>query len=101
MGRAVPGHRVEVMDLEAKKVCGVGEIGVICVQCPDPVMFLSYWQNVEKTQEKFLRVENEDGDGCTEWLITGDMARKDSEGYFYYDSRDDDIINMGGYRIGQ
>ncbi len=31
------------------------------------------------------------------WLLTGDIARKDAEGYFYYIGRDDDLINTSGY----
>merc|ERR1712013_129190 len=58
------------------------------------VMFLRFWNNEKKTREKFVSLSG------SEWLVTGDRAHRDAEGYFFYDSRDDDIINMGGYRIG-
>jgi acyl-coenzyme A synthetase/AMP-(fatty) acid ligase len=32
--------------------------------------------------------------------LTGDLARADADGYLWYSSRDDDVINSGGYRIG-
>ena len=34
------------------------------------------------------------------WYLTGDLGRIDAEGYFYFSSRDDDVIIMAGYRIG-
>ena len=53
-------------------------------------MFLEYWNNHEATAAKFA------GD----WLLTGDMARRDADGYFHFLGRDDDVITSGGYRIG-
>jgi acetyl-CoA synthetase len=67
-----------------------GVTGEICVKAPDPVMFLGYWNQPDKTAEK-LR------DG---WLRTGDLGTRDADGYFTYVSRDDDIITSAGYRIG-
>lgn len=60
------------------------------IQRPDPVMFLGYWNNPQATTEKFV------GD----WACTGDLARKDEEGYFWFVGRKDDLISSGGYRIG-
>jgi acetyl-CoA synthetase len=53
-------------------------------------MFLSYWKNPEATEEKFI------GD----WCLTGDLGRKDGEGYFWFVGRKDDVITSSGYRIG-
>lgn len=89
MGRAIPGHRVEVVDEQGFPV-QPGTVGQIAVRRPDPVMFLEYWRNPEATREKFV------GDR----LLTGDMARQDDEGYFWFDGRKDDIITSGGYRMG-
>jgi acetyl-CoA synthetase len=89
MGRPVPGHTVEVVD-EAGQPVPVGEIGEVAVQRPDPVLFLGYWRNPTATAEKFV------GD----WVLTGDLARKDAEGYFWFVGRKDDLISSGGYRIG-
>ncbi len=34
------------------------------------------------------------------WFLTGDLARRDEEGYLFYTGRSDDVINSAGYRIG-
>ena len=89
MGLAVPGHDVAVIDAEGRTL-GPGEVGEIAVKRPDPVMFLRYWNQPEKTAEKFT------GD----WLRTGDLATRDADGYFTFVARDDDVITSAGYRIG-
>jgi acetyl-CoA synthetase len=89
MGRAVPGHRVGIVDDKGNEVAD-GQEGNIAVLSPDPVMFLGYWQNEQATREKFA------GD----WLITGDTGRRDEEGYFWYIGRNDDVITTAGYRVG-
>ena len=88
MGLAVPGHEVTIRGEEGE--VADGEVGEICVAAPDPAMFLGYWNKPEATAEK-LR------DG---WLWTGDLGRRDAEGYFTYVARDDDVITSAGYRIG-
>lgn len=67
-----------------------GEVGVIGVRRPDPVMFLGYWNNPTATADKF----------AGEFLLTGDQGRQDDEGYFWFLGRDDDVITSAGYRIG-
>ena len=89
MGRATPGHRVEVVAADGRPL-PAGESGIVAVRRPDPVMFLGYWNNPEATRAKFA------GD----WCLTGDVAVKDGEGYFWYKGREDDLISSGGYRIG-
>ncbi len=89
MGRPIPGHRVAVVDAAGSPL-PPGEVGEVAVRSPDPVMLLRYWNNEEATRKKFV------GD----WLKTGDLARVDEEGYFFFVGRDDDIINSAGYRIG-
>jgi len=89
MGKSIPGHRVEVVD-EAGNVLPPGVIGEVAIQRPDPVMFLNYWRNPQATEEKFI------GD----WSLTGDLAKKDEDGYFWFVGRKDDLITSSGYRIG-
>ncbi len=89
MGRAVPGHDVEIIDADGT-IAPAGELGSIAVRWPDPVGFLRYWNNEEATAQKFV------GD----WLITGDLGRRSADGWLQFVGRDDDIITSAGYRIG-
>jgi len=89
MGRAIPGHDVEIVSPQGEVLPG-GETGVIAVRRPDPVMFIGYWRQPEATAAKFA------GD----WCLTGDIGIKDEAGYFWYKGREDDLIGSGRYRIG-
>jgi len=89
MGRAIPGHVVEVIDGQGQPV-KAGTVGEIAVKRPDPVMFLEYWRNPDGTRRKFIG----------NWLLTGDHAKKDADGYFWFNGRKDDVITSAGYRIG-
>jgi acetyl-CoA synthetase len=89
IGRPVPGHRVGVIRPDGT-LCEPGEEGQIAIMRPDPVMFLGYWNNDEGTRAKFI------GD----WMMTGDQALADEEGYIRFVGRDDDVITSSGYRIG-
>lgn len=89
MGRAIPGHTVEVVD-EDGNVLSPGTVGEVAIKRPDPVMFLEYWRNLQATEEKYVGG----------WCLTGDLARKDEDGYFWYVGRKDDLITSAGYRIG-
>jgi acetyl-CoA synthetase len=92
LGRPYPGHEVVVLSPNADGPAPVGEVGEIAVAGPDPVFFLEYWGNPSATKAKYT----EDG----RWLLTGDLARRDEDGYLWYESRADDVINSAGYRIG-
>jgi acetyl-CoA synthetase len=89
MGRPYPGHDVAVLGADGDAL-PAGEVGEVAVRAPDPVMFLEYWNRPDATKEKFH------GD----WLLTGDLARADDDGYLWFSARNDDIINSAGYRIG-
>jgi acetyl-CoA synthetase len=89
LGRAVPGHVAGIVD-DSGQPLPTGAIGNLAFRGPDPVMMLEYWQNPEATRNKYA-------DG---WLITGDLAQCDEDGYFWFHGRADDIISSAGYRIG-
>ena len=89
MGRAIPGHCVAVVDESGKPVPD-GDVGEVAIRRPDPVMFLEYWKNPDATRGKYI------GD----WCLTGDLARRDEDGYFWFVGRKDDVITSAGYRIG-
>jgi len=91
MGRPVPGHDVAVIDLETGEEVDAGEIGEIAVRRDgDPVVFEEYWNQPRKTEAATV-------DG---WHLTGDLGRYDEDGYFWFKSRNDDLIITSGYRVG-
>lgn len=91
MGRPYPGHELAILRGDGSPA-PPGEIGQVAVRAPDPVMFLEYWRKPQETREKFT------ADG--RWLLTGDLAHMDEDGYYWYSARDDDVITSAGYRIG-
>jgi long-chain acyl-CoA synthetase len=68
-------------------VLGVGELGEL--ELKGPQMMKGYWNN-EKETSQVLR------DG---WLLTGDIARMDEDGYFFIVDRKKDLISVGGMKV--
>ncbi|MEX2655856.1 MAG: AMP-binding protein [Acidimicrobiia bacterium] len=92
LGKPTPGFDVVVVD-EAGDPLPPGNEGQIAVRVrPDrPVgLFVEYWQDPEATAAAHI------GD----YYLTGDRARVDEDGYFWFVSRADDVIISAGYRIG-
>ncbi len=92
-GKPSPLYDIRLLDNDGKEVA-VGEEGSICVwdvkHNPPAGLFTGYYRNPQMTEELLL------GD-C---YNTGDMAWRDSEGYFWFVGRNDDVIKCSGYRIG-
>lgn len=89
MGKPTPGNKVEVIDEEGSP-CAVGVTGDIAVHIETPALFKEYYKDPERTSMQFR------GD----YYITGDKAKKDEDGYFWFEGRRDDIIISSGYTIG-
>jgi acetyl-CoA synthetase len=90
IGRPYPGHRVACID-DAGSEVPQGEVGEIAAWNEgDPVFFLEYWKNPEATRKKYTG----------KWCRTGDLARRDPDGDFWYQGRTDDMFKSAGYRIG-
>ncbi|MGE7622723.1 acyl-CoA synthetase MbcS [Viridibacillus sp. NPDC096237] len=89
MGKPTPGNIVDVVD-EYGKPCPAGEVGDIAVHVTTPALFQEYLKDPERTSMQFR------GD----YYITGDQAKKDEDGYFWFEGRSDDIIISSGYTIG-
>ena len=82
-GKPVPGYRVKIVNDEGKPV-PPGETGRLLVQGDSTSS--RYWNNPQKTAETMA-------DG---WLNTGDTYFEDSDGYFVYCGRSDDMLKVGG-----
>ena len=103
MGQALPGFDVTIRTEQGE--APTGALGEICVRKGAASMFLRYWNQPVKTAEKFLRgtITADVGTGTPgdgDWLRTGDLGRRDCDGYFTFVAREDDVITSAGYRIG-
>jgi len=89
MGRPFLGFEAALLDFEGVEVT-TGDVGEICIKTGNPGEFMGYWNDEEKTRSKVY-------DG---WIHTGDLARKDERGDYWYSGRTDDVISTSGYRVG-
>ena len=88
MGLPIADTEARIMDLETgTSEMPVGEIGEIVIRGPQ--VMKGYWNKPEETA---LVLRNG-------WLYTGDVAKKDEDGYFYIVDRKKDMIIAGGYNI--
>ena len=85
-GTPVTGNQVSLLDPKGNEVSD-GEVGEICVK--SPLIMDGYWKRPEETAKVF-----ENG-----WLHTGDLARKEKNGYFHIVDRSKDMIISGGFNI--
>lgn len=89
MGKPTPGNEVKIINDEGEP-CSVGEVGDIAVHKDTPALFKEYYKDFERTAMQYR------GD----YYITGDRAKMDEDGYFWFEGRGDDIIISSGYTIG-
>jgi acetyl-CoA synthetase len=92
MGKPTPGFDVAVVD-ESGEAVAPGDEGHIAVKVAPqrPVgIFPGYWRDPDATTAAF-----QGG-----WYFTGDKARWDEDGYFWFEGRADDVITSAAYRIG-
>lgn len=86
-----PRSEIEVYILDDDmNVLPVGGHGHLGLQRGWKSMFRNYYHNEEAYIEKFK----------DNYYITGDLAYKDEDGYFWYVSRSDDVINTAGHLVG-
>jgi fatty-acyl-CoA synthase len=85
-GRAVPWLKVALLDDDLNEVPD-GEPGEICVR--GPLVMKGYWNKPEQTEEALKGG----------WLHTGDIARKDSDGFLTIVDRKKDMIVSGGFNV--
>jgi 2-aminobenzoate-CoA ligase len=83
-GRAIPGYVAEVQD-EAGRAVADGEMGLLAVKGPTGCRYL-----YGERQRQYVRGG---------WNVTGDVYVRDSDEYFYYQARADDMIISAGYNI--
>jgi len=89
MGRPFPGVTAACVDSAGNEV-PPGEEGDLVLKPKWPSMFRTYWNKKDLYDSRFRNG----------WYITGDRARMDRDGYFWFVGRDDDVINTAGHLVG-
>ena len=90
MGRPFPGITATVLDPKTyEPINQPGRIGLIAFKPGWPSMMRTYWNNEHTYKSKFKNG----------WYLSGDRSSIDSDGYFWFTGRDDDIINTGGHLV--
>ncbi len=93
MGMPSPLYNMKLMD-ENGGLCADGEEGLICVtglkEAWPPGLFVGYYHDEARSREAV----------GGEYYNTGDVAWRDSDGYYFFVGRNDDVIKASGYRIG-
>jgi acetyl-CoA synthetase len=90
MGLPLPGCTIAVVD-DAGHAVGPDEVGHVGMKPhPEGYYSLGYWSDEDRDREMYRG----------EWMTCGDLARRDADGYFWFEGRADDVIKSAGYRIG-
>ena len=85
IGKVVPGYQAKVVDEEGKELPR-GQVGKLAVIGPTGCRYMD-----DARQTRYVP------DG---WNRPGDAFVQDADGYFHYQSRDDDMIITAGYNVG-
>ena len=84
-GKPVPGYEAKIVDDEVGATCPPGTMGRLAVRGPTGCRYLA-----DERQRKYVQ---------NGWNVTGDTYLMDDDGYFWYQSRSDDMIVSAGYNI--
>ncbi len=95
MGRPMPGIEAAVVEHDEERgdvhvIDEPGREGELALRKGWPSMFRAYLNDEERYAKCFA------GD----WYLTGDLARTDEDGYFWFVGRADDVIKSAGHLIG-
>ena len=93
MGRPLPGVEAAVVartEDGGVRMVADGEQGELALRPGWPSMFRGYLNEEERYRTCF----------AGGWYLTGDLARRDADGYFWFVGRADDVIKSSGHLIG-
>jgi acetyl-CoA synthetase len=90
MGLPFPGFSMAIVDDDGNER-PAGEVGYIGKRMSaDRLYWTGYWRDPAASSELVRRG----------WIVTGDLGRRDQDGYFWFEGRAGDMIKSAGYRIG-
>jgi acetyl-CoA synthetase len=90
MGRPVPGVEAAILGRDGSEIHEPMREGSLALRPGFAGQFAGYWGDERATRDRFR-------DG---WYWTGDRARRDASGYFWFVRREDDVINTAGHLVG-
>ena len=94
MGRPIPGAEAAIVRLtengDIEFVDESNREGQLALRAGWPSMFRGYLGEEERYRKCF----------AGEWYLSGDLARRDEDGYFWFVGRADDVIKSSGHLIG-
>lgn len=93
MGKPLPGVEIaiaEINDKEIKLITEPNIQGHLVLKKGFPSLFRGYLHEEERYNKCFI----------SEWYISGDLAKKDADDYFWFIGRADDIIKTSGHMVG-
>jgi acyl-CoA ligase (AMP-forming) (exosortase A-associated) len=96
MGRAIPETEIHVLD-EHGRECRPGEVGELVHR--GPTVALGYWRDPEATEQVFRRPPFAATAPDERVVYSGDLVRRDEDGYLYFIGRRDQLIKCQGYRV--
>ena len=89
VGLPLPSVEIRLLDENLKPIHQPDQPGEVLIRGPN--VFSGYWGDADATQRAFFQ----------DWFRSGDIARRDMDGYYYLLGRASlDLIKSGGYRIG-
>lgn len=86
VGKPMLFHSIRILDEDGQEA-GAGEVGELAIQGNHAFSF--YWKNKNATKDTL-----KDG-----WLYTGDLAKRDKDGYYYIVGRKKEMIITGGENV--
>lgn len=93
MGRPLPGVEAAVVTRNLSKIEVVNDpetVGELALRADMPSLFTAYVGDPGRYASAFV-------DG---WYLTGDLVRRDADGFFWFVGRSDDMIKSAGHTIG-
>jgi acetyl-CoA synthetase len=88
------GNVVDVVDENGNSM-NAGEEGKLVIKTPWPGMTAGIYKDPQRFIDTYWKKFQDQG-----WYLTGDSAKKDSDGYYWIIGRTDDVIKVSGYRLG-
>ncbi len=93
MGKPLPGVEAAIVHRNEEKIQFIENPGVegeLALRAGWPSMFRAYLGQEERYRKCFAEG----------WYLTGDLAKRDADGYYWFVGRADDVIKSAGHLIG-